>query len=566
METKNKSPDLKKLRRRIEELEQQRAPWMSTWEDITKYICPGRGLYNAGTEPNQGDRRDKELLDSTPLGSLTTLAAGMQGGLTSPSRPWFRLGVADPTLRDYGPVRLWLDEVERRMRHIMGRSNIYNSLHTLYEEMGAFGIGCMLLEEDSQSVIRARTMTVGEYCLGIGADLRVDTFCRKFWMTAWQLLSEFGDSVPRQIKESVERTPDAWHQVSHVISPNDDRLIGRTDNKNMPFISVYWIDGKEDDGALRVSGYNEFPVMAPRWNVLSGDTYGRGPGWSALGESKTLQEMRKDMLIVNKLAIRPPVWGSTEAKNARIDLTPGGITYATGDVGLRPVYQVQPDTPGQLQAMADARAQIKTIFFSDLFLMLQGISREMTAREVAERHEEKMLMLGPVLERLDNELLDPTVARTFGVMDRMGLIPPPPEELAGQDLQIEYISTLAQAQQAVGLGGIDRLVAFVGGVAPIAPEVLDKIDIQETVDQYARMLGTPASVVRSDEDVAILQQQRQQQQMKQQQMMEMQQAAQMAQTGAGAAKELAQTPVASEDGQQGSALDALLSELGGGGM
>ncbi len=203
--------------------------------------------------------------------------------------------------------------------------------------------------------------------------------------------------------------------------------------------------------------------------------------------------------------------------------------------------------PGQVTAIMDSREIIKNAFFADLFLaILRNPNKQMTATQVNAINQEQMMMIGPVYERLDYELLDPMIIRTFGIMDRLGLLPPPPEDLAGQELKIEYISLLAQAQQMVGLEGIDRLTTFVGTVAQIQagagvqPDVLDKIDVHESVDQYARMLGVQASIVRSDESVAAMQMQRQQEQAQAQQMAAMQQMAQSANQAAGAARQTAE--------------------------
>lgn len=552
--------EVKELQKRVEELEEARNRIRPQWEEIARYVTPGRGVFD-DSEPNQGDRKDLDLLDATPFQSLTTLAAGMQGGLTSPSRPWFKLGVTDPELGDYEPVRVWLDEVERRMLHVLGRSNTYNGLHTLYGEVGAFGTGALYIEEDPTEVLRCAALTVGEYAVAFDSRGMPSEFCRTFWMSAPQMADKFGvDALSDAARSALDNgRRGQWFKVHHMILPNDDfSPLGKEDRpaKNMPWASVYWEHGREKP--LRVSGYEEFPVLVPRWDVVGADYYGRGPGWAALGESKMLQELRYDYLGAQKLAIRPPVMGPSGLKKSQVDMGAGGVSFYDGSVGFQPVYQVRPDIPGQLQAIAESRQMIQRFFYADLFLMLaSNDTRDMTAREVAERHEEKMLMLGPVLERLENELLDPLIERVFAIMDRMGLIPPPPEDLGGKLLQVEYISVLAQAQRMVGIEGIERLAGFVGTYAPLKPEVLDKVDFDEAIEQYARKLGVPAAVVVSDENVAAIREHRAQQQAQMEQMAAMQQAAQVAQQGAGAVRQAAQAA-------EGGGLGQIAELLGGG--
>lgn len=552
--------DLKRLNRQLADMEAVRARYLPVWEEIAKYICPGRGVFSK-QEPNQGERKDEALLDPTPLQSLHVLSAGLQGGLTSPSRPWFRLGVSDSGLADYGPVRLWLDEVERRMMHVLNQSNVYNCLHMLYQEVGAFGVGCMLMEEDPRNVIRGHTMTAGEYCLEYGVNGLPDRLGRSLWMTAYQMAAEFGEeNLSDGARDSLKAgRVDRWFRVCHMVYREEQETRDGQRNaalpnvtelrQTMPYMSVYWEEGTHTgtgklETPLRVGRYSEFPAMAPRWEVVGSDFYGRGPGWDALGEAKTLQEMRKDYLIAQKMMIAPPMVGPTSLRKSHRDLRPNGVTYVDNsdpNQFFRPLYQIQPDLPGQVGAMQDSREIIKRIFFADLFLaILQHPDKNMTATQVNAINQEQMMMIGPVYERLDHELLDPFIGRTFGIMDRFGLIPQPPVELEGKELKIEYISMLAQSQQMVGLGGIDRLAQFAGGIAPLNPEVLDKFDLDETVDQYARMLGVPAAIVRSDETVAAMREQRQRQEQAAAQMAAAQQMASAANQGAGALRQAAQ--------------------------
>lgn len=158
----------------------------------------------------------------------------------------------------------------------------------------------------------------------------------------------------------------------------------------------------------------------------------------------------------------------------------------------------------------------------------------MTAREVAERSQEKLVMLGPVLERLQGEMLDPLIARIFGVMERKGMIPPVPDEIAGVPLKIEYIGMLAQAQRLVGLNPMEQYAGFVAQLAGLDPSALDKLDIDQLVDEYAHDLGVPASLVRSDDVVAAIREQRAQAQQQQQ----MQEQMQSALEGAATASEI----------------------------
>lgn len=548
--------DRKPFERRFADLKQETEKWFPLWSDEQAYIDPARGRFHA--EPNRGDKLNhKKLLDNTPTRANTTLASGMLSGLTSPSRPWFKLGLSDPGLNKYTPARHWLDDVQERMMAVFSKSNIYNSLHSVYQELGQFNTSAMMLIEDFENVIRARTFTAGEYYLGTGHDLRVNTFAREIWMTIGQMKDMFGYN---NLSDSTQKQYDnnqlfEWRKVYHMIEPNDGRKPDKKDAQNMPFRSVYWEDGAEDEKFLRVAGYEEFPVFAPRWDVVSSDVYSRnGPGAHSLGDCKGLMKSRKDyFMILDKIADPPLNAPATLETKGGVNFLPGGVNYV-GDtaqnIKVEPAYTTAPRLQEITMDIQDMRNSIKETFFVDMFLMLANSDRrQITAREVAERHEEKLLMLGPVLERLEAELLDPLIDRTFNVMLRAGILPPPPQELQGGNLKVEYISMLAQAQKMVGTTTVEQLSAYVGSLTAVVPEVIDKFNADKAVDSYADMLGVESELIRGEEEVAEIRKRRAE-------MIQQQQQMEQAQAAAQGAKVLSETRVG-----ENSALDAL---LGGG--
>ena len=123
------------------------------------------------------------IINETPTLAARTLSAGLMAGLTSPARPWFRLSIRDLDVSDNTPVRLWLDEVTKRMLTVLSQSNAYNALHVIYEELGVFGTGCVLIEEDYEDVIRCQTLTAGEYYLASSGRNQIDTLYREYVLT-----------------------------------------------------------------------------------------------------------------------------------------------------------------------------------------------------------------------------------------------------------------------------------------------------------------------------------------------------------------------------------------------
>jgi hypothetical protein len=499
---------------RLSSLDRERSSFFTTWQDLAGQFAPRRGWFLSGAnDSRRGARRDRRIIDNTPLLAARTMASGMMAGISSPARPWFRLRLTIEALNEQPGVRAWLDQVQRLMLEVFARSNLYNCLHTLYGELGVFGTGALWVDEDEETVVRGYTLTVGEYWLASSHRLAVDTLYRSMWWTVRQIVDMFGrDAVSAGIRANYDAgILDLEYEIIHAVEPNPNaaplaarlpsdaafpwngRLTGQ-----LPFRSVWFERGQQGDRSLlKVSGYEEFPAMAPRWDVVGTDTWGSGPGWVALGDAQQLQIQQRDKLQAIQKMHKPPMVGPPELRNEPASLLPGGITYTSDPTGkaFRSAIDVRIDISHLSADIRETQERVKDAFYANLFLMMaESDRREITAREIDERHEEKMLMLGPVLERLHDELLDPLVKRVFSIMARHNMIPPPPRGVRPQQLTIEFISMLAQAQKAVATGAIERFWQFGMQIAAAKPEAMDRLDPDGTMDAYADMTGVPAGI------------------------------------------------------------------------
>ena len=414
----------------------------------------------------------------------------------------------------------------------------------MYEDLGTFATGAMAVVADPQRVIRTVPFPTGSFYIANGADLSVDTAVREFSMTVRQVITEFGmDAVSDTVKSQWNSGQyGEWVNVVHAVYPNLDRQTGKLEAKHKAYKSVYYEANSTDDKLLRESGYDEFPIMAPRWEVNGEDVYGSScPGMVALGSVKALQLLqRRKAQMIDKIT-NPPLQAPASIKSQRISTIPGGITYLSmsgAENEIKPLFQIQGGaTNGLLEDIQDTRQIIDHAYFVDLFRMMQTVNtRSMPVEAVAEMREEKLLMLGPVLQRLDSELLDKLINRTFSVMAENNLLPVPPDEMQGMQLKVEYISVMAQAQKAIGVSSIERFIGFTSGIGQFSPNALDKINVDETIDAYAASIGVPPSVVATNEQVAQIRENRAQQQAMAQQM-------QMAQAAVGGAQALGNTPM-----------------------
>ena len=449
------SSDLRRhCERRLGALDRERASWFAHWRDLSDNILPRRGSFlGPVNRAGRGDKRNAKLLDSTAMLAARTLASGLMSGLSSPARPWFRLGIGSPQLSAVPDVRLWLDDVTERMLRVFARSNLYNALAVVYEELGVFGTAAMVVLEDEKDVVRAYTLTAGEYWLGASERLNVNTLYRAFPMTTLQLVERFGrEAVSSQVRERYDRGDwDREVEVVHAIEPNEGRNIDVLDNRNMPFRSVWFERSGAGDELLSVGGFEEFPALCPRWHLVGNDVWGRSPGMDALPDARSLQLMQLSFAQALEKMINPPMVASPSLRGSPASGLPAAITYVadTQGIGFKPAYQINPPFDQMSAAINDRRQAVRAAFYADLFLMTSQLDDVRSATEIAERREEKLVMLGPVLERLHDELLEPLIGRVFQIMARAGEIPPPPSPaLDGLRLQPEYVSPMAGMQGA----------------------------------------------------------------------------------------------------------------------
>lgn len=450
-------------------------------------------------------------------------------GVTSPARRWFRLTTPDAGLAELGPVKKWLADTETILNNTFLKSNLYNVLPTLYGDMGDFGTGCMFAEEDHDDVIRFHVFPIGSYMLAKDHKGRVNTFFREFRMTVAQLVEKFAvrkgkdivwDNISNHVRTAYDRgETEMWVDVCHCIKPSDDFIPGVVLNsKNKRFESCYYEKGlgaqgntyltaDDDNRYLREEGYDLFPVLAPRWETTGEDVYGTAcPGMRALGDIRALQLMEKRKAQAIEKMVNPPMVYPVSMKTQKASILPGDATYVDSQAGnniVRPAHEVRINIGELLQDISNHEMRINKAYFADLFLMLANSDRrDFTAREIDERHEEKLLALGPVLESLNQDCLDPLIDLAFEFHKIQGRLPEPPEEIQGMNLKVEYTSVMAEAQKLAGVAKFERFLGFVGQAAQIDPRATRKVNVLEGIDLYGDILSVPPGLVRTDEEVA----------------------------------------------------------------
>ncbi len=546
----------------LKALESDRSSYLEHWREINDYVLPRRlrDLYTR----DQGGKYGDNIINNTGTRAIRILGSGKMAGQTSPARLWFRYTVADPDLLGDYLVMSWLAAVERVVAETFARSNLYGKLHELWTLQGAFGTSALYVEEDDEDDVRGYVFPTGQYVLASSSRGRIDTVIRSFNMTVMQVVREFGiDSVSDDTRRKYrERQWTERVAVVHEIAPNVNRDTGKLDNLNMPFKSVWYERNAPPEWArpLRQSGFEEFPVAVARWDVIGEDVYGTGcPGMDMLGDVKAIQLYEKRKAETTEKIIRPPLKAPVAARSAALSQLPGHVSYVdetAAGTKVEPLVQVRADAVSALEAsIREHERRVMSTAYADLFqmMMMDDSTQPRTAREINERHEEKMLQLGPVVERDQDEVLDPIHNRVVKILWRRGKLPPMPKVLAGRRVKVEYISTMAQAQKLLGTSSTERFVSFIGSTSAVSKEILDIANFDKIGRRYAENLGMAPDEVRSEEEVNELRAQRRQ----------AEQAAQQAESMAAGAQAAEAASRADLSGDN--ALSRLLNSVGGGG-
>jgi Bacteriophage head to tail connecting protein len=527
---------------RMETMRGYRLPWWAHWAALAEMYLPRRyrwfvtpNNYNRGSPINQA------IVDETGMLAARTLATGLLSGLTSPTKPWFRLGLQGISDIPEGPAKAWLADCTQRMLDVYAKSNFYQSLGTAYHDMAVFGSAAQIQYEDSEDVIRFYNPCLGEFFFGLSNRLEVDTLYREYTYTVSEAVKEFGmenlsESTQNMAKSAASQ--DTEIVIGHAIEPNTE-IFEAGESRGWPVLrsfkyrECYWEStsnaGTTRQGFLiRCNGFKERPFVGLRWDVTSNDPYGRSPGMDALPAVRQLQiEQRRKAEAIDKM-VRPPMVASVSMKNEPMDILPGGVSFVAdpSGAGFKPAFTVEPRIAEMMEDLKEVQDRVNKVFFVDLFLMISNLGTVRTATEIDARREEKLILLGPVIERTENEGLDDIIERTFAIMSRRKLFAPPPAELSGAPITVEYISLLAEAQRAASTAAIERVLQLVGGLVAVKPDAIDNLDTDALIDHYADLLNLPPNLLRASAQVIDIRAKR----------AEAQQQAAALQTGAAAAQ------------------------------
>jgi hypothetical protein len=514
--------------RRLEGMKGERKPYEADWEEINRLGMSSRNT-NLGANGRKNTRRANTAShDSYGRRASRILGYGMQSGLSSSSMPWFKLKPGNAELEEDQDAKEWLAVAEQKIYAFFGDTGVYDPFKLNYMDLGNYGVGASVMLEHPEYVGVTHALTAGEYWIAADGGSRTDTLYRNVDYTVDSLIRTFGwDNV----SSAAQRAWDGNHlqtivPVIHAIERNHDRDPVKIDVDNKEYRSVFYEPGNDNKTQLlRKSGYDSKPFWAPRWEVIGGSVYSDAcPGFDALPDLREMQLTARRRGRARDMLHKPPMKAPTGLTAQPLKLDPGSINFASATdlEGLQPVFEVQWQSLAAVRDDHEAvRRDVGECYYNDLFKAIsdrEGV-QPLNDLEASLRETEKFTQLGPIVDRVNVEMLEVAVQRAFVILTNTGIMPEPPQSMQGQPLIIDFVSMLAQAQRASQNSAIERMARFVGFIAGTFPEAVIKFDAEQAIDEFATGTGTPPRIVRSDEVVekmkAAMEAQKQQEQMMQ---------------------------------------------------
>lgn len=521
---------------RLDVLKQNRSVYEGEWKEIRNYLAPDCGCFN-DSSANKNVKKDafyKQNINTLPSFYIKNLAAALLGNLTPGRLRWFKLAVSNETREE----SIWLSKVTHKMYDIFNSASLYEHLYGAFYESPLFGFNTIGMQRDSKTVVDFVPSTVGECYLSEGAKGIIDTCYRRFSMSAIQLYEMFPDTISDKVKMCLERdNPETLFNVIHAIEVNPRYLPSWKNKLNKPFISVYYLEDDKESDFLEYKGISYFPYLVARWDKTGNQVYGNGIGRVILGDVKSLQAYERDLAKASKKKISPPLKGSVDLKNAIKDVSADGITYTNDPNGLTPLYNVNYETREALENINRITQRIYSQTYNDLFYALLNKDKTMSATEAGAIQQEKLSMLGSVVDRFQNEFLKPLIQGTFLIGLESGEFPNMPKSLEGKELDIRYQSLLSMAQELSDLTNVERYLQFIASAGSLNPDALMKPNMLAITNFYADRLGIDLGLTNTDKQVRDW---KEQQLAAQREQMQAQQQMEAIASGAKAAKDYAQ--------------------------
>ena len=492
-----------KICRNFNNLKSGRADFDSYYQTLHNYFYVEGA--NITTKKNKGAEINM-LLDATSLNSGDVLASGLANYLTPEASKWVFLQHSNPALRDNKEVKQWCQDTTEEVLFTLSRSNFYNQMPIFYKASGVYGTAGLFCEKDFDDGVRFYNIPINKLYLTEDARERPNEFYLKFEYTAEQAISRFGDACSDEIKEcyATGRNNDKKFEFICYFGKRLERDPRKIDTANMP-VRMVWVDAKTRK-KMAESGFNSMPCVAHRFYKQPQIVYGYSPAMKALPYVRLVNTMTDTILRSSMKQADPAFALPDDAFLGIPNFNPRQINYYQRGK-LSPKDDIFPignygNLAIGLNELQYYQAQIEKLMFVDTFQAFQAITKQMTVPEVMERISEKMTLLGPAVGRYMNDVLQPLIEKVVLILYENNSLPRLPDVMMQDpNFEVKFVGRLVQTQRQSELNNIVNAIALSGQIAQFKPEVLDKINADEAINDIFDISGVSARILNSDVEV-----------------------------------------------------------------
>lgn len=500
------SKDIELLIRKNDYLQGQRGDWLSYWQDVANFCLPRKAWIT--TFKIYGEQlKTNFIYDSRAILALKKSSSGFHSNLTNPASKWFSLRTLNDKYMQSGAIQRYFKESEDIQYGVINNSNFNETMLEYYTDDLCFGTSCILSEEDVKDHVRYTSVPLEQINIELDDRGEVCAVYRVFRFTAYQCQQRWPNNLSKNIQDALKDDKGFQKfEILHFIGPRHERQAGKDDYFNMEYRSV-WIVKKEAH-TLDEKGFRENPYHVTRFWVHADDLYGYSPAMDVLASIKLANAQKRTLIRKAMKDTDPATLAPFRFWAAPLNNNPNAMNYYDSTKFKLDQYGQIP-TGGHPQFGAEMMQMEQKIidegFFIPLFESMAQVTKQMTVPEVQKRISDSLSLIGPVVGRMTKGIAASQL-RTYSILDRRGLFPPPPKEIQGQDLNLVFLSPLAKAQRSSELNGVMTFLQLVQSMTGFIPDAKDKIDGDRIIDGAADLLGVDPTYLREQKQVDAIRQ------------------------------------------------------------
>jgi hypothetical protein len=489
---------------RFDKLKEARDNYDVVFQDLSRYINPNREDFIVTESP--GRRRHNKVYDSTGIDAARSLASALTNSITNPQSRWLSMVTREKILMENEDVRQYLDTLETKVLAAFNSvsSSFYQQNHQFMIDLPVYGTACMFVE-DTPKGISFKSIPLSQLYIEEDSEDKITTVFRRFEFTARQIIQEWEDSLSEKDLQTFKSDLNRKYKVVHVVAPKAEfkDIPGLEFPDNKAFGSLYYVD--DPKVVLNTGSYFDQPYIVGRWEKLTGETYGRGSGWSAISDILMLNVMSESGIRSVQQSSSPAYLVPDDGVITHVRSVPGGITVGGLDEDGNLRVRELPFNPRLdfLEAEKETRRDsVRKAFFVDRFERKEGTP--VTATENIDNQQVRLVLAAPQIFRIEVEYLNPLIDRVFGILERKGEIPAAPPILQDQDVDYEYQSPIIKAQRRQELLALNVAIESVGPLVQLNPDLLEVVDAESIFRDNAGIAGVPIRHLKSEQEVAAV--------------------------------------------------------------